>query len=69
MPQIVEMVEELVQKDKAYVVDGEVLYKVRSFAEYGKLSHKNIDDLRGGTRVEANDRKSDSLDFALLEAC
>lgn len=62
---IVEIVEKLVANGKAYVVNGEVLYSVRSFAEYGKLSGKSIDELQSGARVEIDSKKRDPLDFAL----
>ncbi len=63
---IIDMVGELVKREKAYVsADGEVLYAVRSFSEYGKLSNKNIDDLQSGARVEVDTKKRDPLDFSL----
>lgn len=65
IPQIVGMVEKLVENKKAYVVDGEVLYSVKSFDGYGKLSHKNIDELLVGARVEIDEKKENPLDFAL----
>lgn len=65
IPQIVSMVEKLVENKKAYVVDGEVLYSVKAFDGYGKLSHKNIDELLIGARVEIGTNKENPLDFAL----
>ncbi|MEI7893718.1 MAG: cysteine--tRNA ligase [Myxococcales bacterium] len=66
---IVRLIEALIARDAAYVVDtGDVYFAVRGFAEYGKLSHRNVDDLRVGARVEADDRKRDPLDFALWKA-
>ena len=65
MPEIIAMIQKLIEVEKAYVVDGEVLYSVRSFKEYGKLSHKNIDDLLAGARVEIDRKKRDPMDFAL----
>lgn len=62
---IVEMVGQLVEQKKAYVVDGEVLYSVKSFDGYGKLSGKNIDELLVGARVEIGEKKENALDFAL----
>ncbi len=48
----------------------DVYYAVRSFEGYGKLSHRNIDDLMAGARVEANNEdKKDPLDFALWKGC
>ncbi|MDX9731331.1 MAG: cysteine--tRNA ligase [Bdellovibrionales bacterium] len=59
------MIAKLIENGKAYEVDGEVLYSVRSFSEYGKLSKRDIDDMRTGTRVEPGEKKRDVLDFAL----
>jgi cysteinyl-tRNA synthetase len=65
MDDIIAMVDDLVTREKAYVVDGEVLYSVRSFKEYGKLSNKNPDDMQAGARVEVDRKKRDPMDFAL----
>lgn len=66
---MLEMIETLLKKGHAYVAeDGTVYFKTRSFKEYGKLSHKNLDDLRGGNRsllVSGEDQKEDPLDFVL----
>ncbi|MCY3049493.1 cysteine--tRNA ligase [Aerococcus urinae] len=69
---IIEFVQDLVDKDYAYVVDGDVYYRARSFSSYGKLSDQSIDDLRIGAseRVSADEqgKKEDSVDFALWKA-
>ena len=66
MNDMIAMIETLIKRDCAYVSDsGDVLYSVRSFAEYGKLSGKNIDDLESGSRVEVDASKRDPLDFVL----
>jgi len=66
IPQIIELVKGLIANGAAYVTaDGEVLYSVRKFPEYGKLSGKKIDDLRVGVRIEADEKKQDPLDFSL----
>ena len=66
---MLDMIGTLIEKGHAYVAaDGTVYYRTRSFKEYGKLSHKNIDDLRGGNRallVSGEDQKEDPLDFVL----
>ncbi len=65
---MVEMIQTLVDKGYAYAVDGTVYFRTRKFNEYGKLSHKNLDDLRSGNRsllVSGEDQKEDSLDFVL----
>jgi cysteinyl-tRNA synthetase len=66
---IVAMTQALLDKGFAYVAaDGDVLYSVRRFVEYGRLSGRNIDDLRSGARVEVDDAKRDPLDFVLWKA-
>lgn len=66
---MLDMIKVLIDKGHAYVAeDGTVYFKTRSFKEYGKLSHKNLDDLRGGNRsllVTGEDQKEDPLDFVL----
>jgi cysteinyl-tRNA synthetase len=65
---IIEMVQGLIDRDHAYVVDGDVYFRVRSFPGYGKLSHRDLDDLLAGARIEVDERKEDPLDFALWKA-
>jgi len=65
IPEIVAMIQTLMDKGFAYAKGGDVFFKVRSFEEYGKLSGKNIDDLVSGSRVQVNDSKEDALDFVL----
>ena len=62
---IITLIETLIEKGHAYVLDSDVYFSVRSFEGYGKLSGKNIDDLESGARVEVDERKKDPLDFAL----
>jgi cysteinyl-tRNA synthetase len=67
--EIVSMVERLISQGHAYVgSNGDVYYSVSSFAGYGKLSGKSIEDLRAGERVEIQQEKSDPLDFVLWKA-
>ena len=69
IPAILEMVQALVDKNHAYQADnGDVYYAVSSFAGYGKLSGKRIEDLRAGARVEVDQDKRDPLDFVLWKA-
>jgi cysteinyl-tRNA synthetase len=68
IPQMVEMVERLIDRGHAYVVDGDVYFSVRSFPGYGKLSGRDIDELESGARVEVDERKQDPLDFALWKS-
>ncbi|MCL6587619.1 MAG: cysteine--tRNA ligase [Anoxybacillus sp.] len=65
---IIEFIEQLIEKGYAYEVDGDVYYKTRNFADYGKLSHQSIDELRAGARIEIGEKKQDPLDFALWKA-
>lgn len=66
---MIEMISTLIDKGYAYVADdGTVYYRTRKFKDYGKLSHKNLDDLQGGMRsllVSGEDQKEDPLDFVL----
>ena len=65
---MIEMISDLIQKGYAYDVKGTVYFRTRKFAQYGKLSHKNLDDLRSGSRsllVTGEDQKEDPLDFVL----
>ncbi|MEX2438032.1 MAG: cysteine--tRNA ligase [Candidatus Babeliales bacterium] len=68
IPEIIAFIQGLIDAHKAYVSNGDVYFSVRSFAEYGKLSKRNIDDLRIGARVEVNELKKDPLDFALWKS-
>jgi cysteinyl-tRNA synthetase len=69
VPQIVAMIETLVAKGFAYpAANGDVYYAVRKFAEYGRLSKRNLDDLLAGARVDPGESKRDPLDFALWKA-
>ncbi len=65
---MIEMISTLIEKGYAYDVDGTVYFRTRRFREYGKLSHKNLDDLRAGNRsllVTGEEQKEDPLDFVL----
>ncbi len=68
IPTIIEMVRGLIEKGHAYVVDGDVYYRVLSFPEYGKLSHRTLDEMLAGARVEVDPRKEHPMDFALWKA-
>ena len=66
---MLDMIGTLIEKGHAYAAaDGTVYFRTRSFKEYGKLSHKNLDDLQGGNRsllVSGEEQKEDPLDFVL----
>jgi len=65
IPEQIELVNTLIDKGFAYEVNGSVYYDIRKFKEYGKLSHRNIDDQQAGSRIEINPEKQFSGDFAL----
>ena len=66
---IIALVETLVEKGFAYAAsNGDVYYRVEAFAEYGKLTNKNVDELRSGARVEVDEAKESPLDFVLWKA-
>ncbi|MCL5425515.1 MAG: cysteine--tRNA ligase [Gammaproteobacteria bacterium] len=66
---IVAMIETLIEKGFAYAADnGDVYYRVRKFADYGKLNNRQLDDMRSGARVEVDVHKEDPLDFVLWKA-
>ena len=65
---MIQMIQTLIDKGFAYAVNGTVYFRVKNFKEYGKLSHKNLDDLQSGFRsiqVSGEDQKEDPLDFVL----
>lgn len=67
--EIIKFIEKLIEKGSAYVApNGDVYYRVRKFNEYGKLSHRKVDDLLNGVRVEIEEGKEDPLDFALWKS-
>ena len=65
---MIDMISTLIEKGYAYEKNGTVYFRTRQFKDYGKLSHKNLDDLRSGNRallVSGEDQKEDPLDFVL----
>lgn len=68
IPQMIALIERLVARGFAYVVDGDVYFEVRKFPGYGRLSRKNLDELLAGARVEVDERKRDPHDFALWKS-
>lgn len=66
---IIEFVERLIEKGYAYKTEkGDVYYSVRKFKEYGKLSHRNVDAMLNGVRIELEEGKKDPIDFALWKS-
>ncbi|MEG2000466.1 MAG: cysteine--tRNA ligase [Evtepia sp.] len=65
IPQIIDIIQSLIDKGYAYAIDGDVYYRTLKFADYGKLSGQPLDDLRAGARIDVTDIKDDPMDFAL----
>ncbi|MCC6278436.1 MAG: cysteine--tRNA ligase [Oligoflexia bacterium] len=65
MDEIIKLIENIISSGAGYVVDGEVFCSVSKIKDYGKLSHKNIDELQAGARVEIGEKKKNPLDFSL----
>jgi cysteinyl-tRNA synthetase len=65
IPEIIRLVEGLIEKGYAYEADGDVFFDVTSFPGYGKLSGRSIDDMMAGARIEINPKKRNTMDFAL----
>ncbi len=63
--QMIAMISELMAKDHAYAKEGHVLFRVRSYKEYGRLSGRSVDDMIAGARVEVAPFKEDPMDFVL----
>ncbi len=65
MPEIIKMIEDIIKNGSGYVVNGEVLFDVPSFSDYGKLSKKDLESLQHGIRVEVESHKKNPADFVL----
>ncbi|MDO5613977.1 MAG: cysteine--tRNA ligase [Paracoccus sp. (in: a-proteobacteria)] len=65
IPQMVAMISGLIDRGHAYAADGHVLFDVRSFPDYGRLSGRSVDDMIAGARVEVAPYKRDPMDFVL----
>ena len=68
MPQIIAMIQKLVDNGLAYESKGDVYFRVRAFPAYGRLCGQNLEDLESGARVSVDEVKEDPLDFALWKA-
>lgn len=68
IPQIIALIETLIKKGFAYVADGDVYFSVEKFPEYGKLSGRNLEELKAGARIAVSEKKRHPLDFALWKA-
>ncbi|MDB9744563.1 cysteine--tRNA ligase [Pelagibacteraceae bacterium] len=63
--EMIEMIKSLIEKKFAYESDGHVYFSVSSFKNYGRLSNKNLDELKSGSRIEISNLKKNSMDFVL----
>ena len=68
IPEIISMIEELIDKGFAYEVQGDVYFKVDRFADYGSLSGRNLEDMMAGARISINEQKQNPMDFALWKS-
>ena len=65
---IIKITQGLIEKGYAYTVDGDVYFRVRKDDDYGKLSHRLLDEMEAGARIAVDERKEDPLDFALWKS-
>ena len=65
IPEIIAFIEELIKKNVAYAIDGDVYFSIDNFPSYGSLSKHKLEDLAAGERIEINEKKRNPLDFAL----
>ena len=68
IPEMISLIQTLIDRGAAYVIEGSVYYRVDQFAEYGKLSGRKPEDLLAGARVEIDERKEDPRDFDMWKA-
>jgi len=62
---MIKLVQKLIEGGYAYVIDGDVYFEIEKFDGYGKLSHRSLEEMRAGARIEVDKRKKNPLDFAL----
>jgi cysteinyl-tRNA synthetase len=68
IPEIISLVQKLIEQGNAYAVDGDVFFAVENFSEYGSLSHRNLEEMQAGARIEVDSRKRHPMDFALWKS-
>lgn len=68
IPDIINMVQRIIDNGFGYVIDGDVYFSVEKFPEYGKLSGRKLEDMQAGARVEVDSRKHNPMDFALWKS-
>ncbi|MFC2067323.1 cysteine--tRNA ligase [Chloroflexota bacterium] len=68
IPEMIEVIQGLIDKGYAYPARGSVYFRVRNVPDYGKLSHRNLESMMSGARIEAGEEKEDPMDFVLWKA-
>jgi len=68
IPEMIQMIQTLITRGYAYVVDGDVYFSVEKFPSYGKISGQNVEELKSGARIDPGDKKESPLDFALWKS-
>ena len=63
--EMITLVKTLIEKGYAYEQDGDVYFDIQKFEEYGKLSHRNLEDMMAGARIDINEKKKNPMDFVL----
>jgi cysteinyl-tRNA synthetase len=63
--EMIDLIQELIEKGLAYPAGGDVYYRVRKFPDYGMLSGRKLEDMQAGARIDVNDQKEDPMDFVL----
>ena len=68
IPKMLEVIEGLIEKGHAYAANGSVYFRVQSMSDYGKLSHRTLDSMMAGARIDPGEEKQHPMDFALWKA-
>ena len=68
IPEMIQLVSTLIEKGYAYQSNGDVFFSIERFADYGKLSKRNLEEMQAGARVDIDEKKRNPLDFALWKA-
>ncbi|MFH1612133.1 MAG: cysteine--tRNA ligase [bacterium] len=68
MKEIIDLIKNLIEKDFAYNIDGNVFFEVKKFKNYGMLSKRTLEEMQSGVRIEINEKKRSPLDFALWKS-
>ncbi len=68
MPEIIEMIQKIIDNEYGYETDGDVYFSVGTFTGYGKLSGRKLEDMQAGARIDVDERKRHPMDFALWKA-